>query len=127
MSRGLGWLQQRLLEELNKSDRAQPLHALAGAVFAAERDELGNFMLTPSQRVSVHRALQKLAQAEVIYQLNRHYWGTPAHRLRWEENERPVREHREALRSLAVDMHKRYGLKVSAEDVSQIGERYGPE
>jgi hypothetical protein len=116
-----------LLEELSKSDEAMAIQVLAGAVFSLQPDDLGNFAPSRSQRVSIHRALKKLAGAGTIHQLNRHFWGTHDHRVRWEEERPPGREYRQALRNFCAEMERRYDLHLSPADAEKLFDRHSAE
>lgn len=124
MSRGFGWLQRRLLEELSASNEPMNIPQLAGAIFSLRRDNMGNFNPSRSQRVGIHRALTKLADVGVIHRLNRWFWGSSAALARWQEEHRPSQERREMLQLVSADMQERYGLRLSAAEVEKLYDKY---
>jgi hypothetical protein len=70
MSKGPGWLQRRLMEELQNSDKPRDTMDLAAAVFEQSYP-------SDAQHKSVHRALRKLADTGVIACLDkRTRWNT---------------------------------------------------
>jgi len=61
MSRGLGWVQRRLLEILNSQDRVIETFELAALVFDVSPGPDGVTKVNPAQIFATKRALRKLA------------------------------------------------------------------
>ncbi len=135
MSRGPGWLQQRLLEELNKSHAEMHTYELAGLVFGFGPDGDGMFPDAPrSQIVSVHRALKKLAAAGAIRCFGRGgyrgccRWGSLASQPHQKEEPPRWKEKRDqAIRAFQADMRVRYGLQSPGGHSDQAVHRYYTE
>jgi hypothetical protein len=80
LSRGMGWLQRKVLEILQSKDRLFDTFEITATVFEIERDKHDNRWVTDAQHAAVRRTLAGLVRQNKALSLGRRW---PDGRQRW--------------------------------------------